>query len=539
MSPGLRDTSSLSLLLATALIVGCSLNTHGEASDLPTLDGSADGLSVVDASSEPNADVSAEVGLDVVSDKVLDTSTDPLTDPSGDPGEDAPNCFPGTKPCGSTCVKMDDPATGCGSDGCDPCPSANATAVCQAEACAIGACNGGFADCNGDVADGCEANLGSLQSCGACYKACDVANGAAACVNGACTVASCLNGFADCNGLVTDGCEASLKSTANCGTCGVVCVGVGSTTKSCATGECKVSSCSLGWEDCNQQSADGCEADLHTVQNCGSCGAVCALPHAMTACSSGTCTLAGCEAGWSDCDASPANGCEVDVAHDPLHCGACNGVCNTSHATQAVCNGGACTSICEVGWADCNSPAPPASSNGCETHVTSDTANCGACGRACSTAHATSTSCQTATCVPVCTSGFENCNKPASPAADDGCESPIATPTIYNCGGCGISCGSNHVTSGQCQAGQCVLTCNAGWGDCDKTGPAPGGNDGCEMDLSKNVDNCGACGRACSSANTLWRSCSNGRCNSGCNWGYGNFSMPAAPAADDGCEHKF
>jgi hypothetical protein len=534
MLPRLRDAWSVIRFFSATVLAGCSLNTHGEASDLPMLDGSPDDLSVVDVTSEPKPDVSSEAGLDVVIDTVVDPTTDPLTDP----GEDAPYCFPGSKPCGSTCVKTDDPATGCGSDECSSCPIANATAVCKAEVCTIGACNVGYADCNGDNTDGCEVYLGSLQSCGACYKSCAVANGSAACVNSACTIGSCLNGFADCNGLAADGCEASLKSAQNCGTCATACLSVGSTAMSCATGECKVSSCALGWEDCNQQPSDGCEVDLHSVQNCGACGAICALPHALTACSSGTCTFASCESGWADCDGSTANGCETDLAHDPLHCGACAAVCNTTQVTQAVCSAGACSSICAVGWGDCNSPAPPVSSDGCETHITSEAANCGACGRACSTANASSTSCQSGTCVPVCVAGYENCNKPASPSADDGCESSTAIPSIYNCGGCGISCGTNNVASGLCQAGQCVLTCDSGWGDCNNTAPAAGGNDGCEMDVSKNVNNCGACGRACSTANTLWRSCSDGKCNSPCNLGYANLILPAAPTADDGCEKK-
>ncbi|MBI5534871.1 MAG: hypothetical protein HY898_19245 [Deltaproteobacteria bacterium] len=539
MLPGLRVAWITTCLVAAPALAGCSLNSHGDADEVVALDGSPDDLSVVDVSAEPKPDVSKEAAVDAVVDKATDPALDLPTDTVHEPPDDVITCFPGTKPCGADCVKLDDPATGCGSDGCDPCPISNATAACKNESCVIGSCNTDYADCNGQDVDGCEEYLGSLQSCGACYKACGVANGAAACVNKACTVSSCLAGFEDCNKNVADGCEASLKSAQNCGACGVPCIGTGSETKTCATGQCKVSSCPAGWEDCNQQASDGCEVNLNTVQNCGACGAVCALPHAQTTCTSGACTFASCDSGYASCDGSTANGCEVDVVHDPANCGGCGAACSANHATLAVCNGGSCTSNCQVGWGDCNGPSPPATSDGCESHLTVDLANCGACGRACSTTNASSTTCQASTCVPVCNSGFENCNKPAAPAADDGCESSTANPSIYNCGGCGISCGTNHVASGLCQSGQCVLTCNAGWGDCDKTAPAPGGNNGCEMNVSNNVDNCGACGRACSSTKVLWRSCSNGKCNSPCDWGYGNFNQPAAPAADDGCEYKF
>jgi hypothetical protein len=45
--------------------------------------------------------------------------------------------------------------------------------------------------------------------------------------------------------------------------------------------------------------------------NCGQCGISCVIPHASPACSNNACAIASCEAGWSDCDADPQNGCEL------------------------------------------------------------------------------------------------------------------------------------------------------------------------------------------------------------------------------------
>ena len=90
--------------------------------------------------------------------------------------------------------------------GCS-CSLPNATARCEDTGCVIQTCDDGFGDCNGDPADGCEAALDTLSDCGACGTTCSVADGTAACSGGICAVASCDDGFGDCNGDPADGCE--------------------------------------------------------------------------------------------------------------------------------------------------------------------------------------------------------------------------------------------------------------------------------------------------------------------------------------------
>jgi hypothetical protein len=119
---------------------------------------------------------------------------------------------------------------------CDACALPHATATCGGGACAIATCDEGFADCDADPADGCESDLSSVASCGACGVACPVPpNTAPACVAGVCVV-ECSAGFADCNRKRSDGCEVDLDDDDdNCGACRRRCrVG------HCVEGTCKI-----------------------------------------------------------------------------------------------------------------------------------------------------------------------------------------------------------------------------------------------------------------------------------------------------------
>jgi hypothetical protein len=73
--------------------------------------------------------------------------------------------------CDGECVHaMSDPAH-CG--GCDPCPiGAHAVAACEAGTCTL-ACDDGYADCDGNAANGCEALLATdAANCGSCGRSC-------------------------------------------------------------------------------------------------------------------------------------------------------------------------------------------------------------------------------------------------------------------------------------------------------------------------------------------------------------------------------
>jgi len=128
--------------------------------------------------------------------------------------------------------------------------------------------------------------------------------------------------------------------------------------------------------------------------------------------------------------------------------------------------------------------------------VTSDVSNCGACGRACSSAHVTAPACADKLCAPACAAGWADCNHPIAPAADDGCETNVYDPA--HCGACGAPACNLANASAACPAGACtVKSCNAGFFDCD----AKAAN-GCEC-AGKDSGGGGCCaGGSCQTAHT-------------------------------------
>jgi hypothetical protein len=99
---------------------------------------------------------------------------------------------------------------------------------------------------------------------------------------------------------------------------------------SCASGDCV---CIGGFDDCDGDEDNGCEADLTHPDNCGACGNVCT----NGACAGSACT---CSAGFADCDGDPATGCETTPATDENNCGACGHRC-----LGGACAGGLCQPV--------------------------------------------------------------------------------------------------------------------------------------------------------------------------------------------------
>jgi hypothetical protein len=188
--------------------------------------------------------------------------------------------------------------------------------------------------------------------------------------------------------------------------------------------DCGACGCPMGYADCNNNMADGCETPLNSPMNCGACGHVCQQVGGINAC-----VLSGnmyvcqptCDATHADCNRLPDDGCEVDLS-GPGNCGACGKACTNPHGTTtctAQGQGWACNPTCTPPWNACGADK----SGGCTTNInTGDPANCGACGRACSTAGATSTACTNGLCTPTCAAPYSDCSDPAAPGADNGCE---------------------------------------------------------------------------------------------------------------------
>jgi len=124
--------------------------------------------------------------------------------------------------------------------------------------------------------------------------------------------------------------------------------------------------------------------------------------------------------------------------------------------------------------------------NGCETSTSSELMSCGACDLECTTAQG-STACAQGVCMPSCVPGMSgDCDG----NAQNGCETDLTTD-LQSCGTCGTVCMNAHGTA-SCVGGACTPVCVANYADCD-------GNpvNGCETNIATDPGNCGGCGLTC------------------------------------------
>lgn len=140
-------------------------------------------------------------------------------------------------------------ATGVGPGMRDDGGGADARADASLSCGALAACDGRCVDLQTDP-----------QNCGGCGRTCVVPGAESACTDGACAIARCALGAADCNGSAEDGCETAITCSAgaacttSCGTQG---------TRSCD--DACAPSCTPPAELCNAADDDcdgACEAGL-------------------------------------------------------------------------------------------------------------------------------------------------------------------------------------------------------------------------------------------------------------------------------------
>ena len=89
-----------------------------------------------------------------------------------------------------------------------------------------------------------------------------------------------------------------------------------------------------------------------------------------------------------------------------------------------------------------------------------------------------------------CAAGFEDCDT----APETGCEAALAADPD-NCGACGRACSTTGAQSRQCSGGICGTSCRLGFANC--TRPFSGPDDGCEMPANQDDHNCGGCSNDC------------------------------------------
>lgn len=175
----------------------------------------------------------ASTPQDALCDDGLGCTNDVCTVGLGCANTDA--CTGGASCCPGGCTDLDSDLSNCGFCG-NSCSFPNAFASCQAGACFLDFCDGGYDDCDSDSGTGCETWIdGDPNNCGGCNLACSFPNGSSDCIAQSCLLVACDFGYDDCNVQDFDGCETATDSDVNnCGGCNLVC----DPGDSCVAGAC-------------------------------------------------------------------------------------------------------------------------------------------------------------------------------------------------------------------------------------------------------------------------------------------------------------
>lgn len=127
-------------------------------------------------------------------------------------------------------------------DNCGACGISCGAQVCDQGNCA-NTCSSPATDCDGTCID----TSSDPENCGSCGFVCSLPNADPACAGGHCAIGACTANFGDCDGDPANGCEADVaQDDLNCGQCGNSCAsGI-----SCGSGECQSPGAMCGGVTC-------------------------------------------------------------------------------------------------------------------------------------------------------------------------------------------------------------------------------------------------------------------------------------------------
>ncbi len=241
-------------------------------------------------------------------------------------------CGTGLHRCGTSCISTMS-TSGCGTS-CSPCPTAaNADPTCDGMRCGF-RCRDGFADCDRDPSNGCEASLVSPATCNRCDNRCMPPVNATATCDGTSCGFTCNTGFHRCGASCL-----SNMSPAACGSSCSPCSAPDHATGTCDGTRCDFV-CDAGFTRCGSICLD----TRGDVNNCGTCGRRCGSANTTAICSGGTCSHGACYTGYDDCNSDPADGCETNLWSNAT-CGACGRACGSGYSClrgTCVANGSVC-----------------------------------------------------------------------------------------------------------------------------------------------------------------------------------------------------
>lgn len=265
--------------------------------------------------------------------------------------------------------------------------------------------------------------------------------------------------------------------------------------------------------NCDNDERDGDESDEDCGGGCKPCetGLDC---HSNEDCVSKVCSTQGI-CSEASCTDTVSNGTETGVDCGGERCSGCpaGSPCRlpTDCMSEICSEDGVCFVSCLDNRGECDGDTS-APSLECETNLLTDPDHCGGCGNVCNPLHALPQCISGACNVGSCEEPYDDCDN----YANNGCEINLSSD-VENCGACGMACLAINGTP-SCEGSECRIDCESGFGDCNLDP-----RDGCEKAVTADVRNCSECGHVCPERDGYTAFCNGGVCGETmCPAGLGN-----------------